>query len=55
MNLVRYETEAGGGLPAYSIVIRIEEPGVDELVVRFEYELLRGTGDAPDEHPMIPS
>jgi hypothetical protein len=47
MNQVRYETEAGGGLPASSLVMRIEEPGVDELVVRFDYEVLRSTGDAP--------
>ena len=49
MNQVRYETEAGGGLPASSLVMTIEEPGADELVVRFDYETLRRAGDAPGE------
>jgi len=49
MKQVRYETEAGAGLPASSLVMTIEEPGADELVVRFEYETSRRSGDAPSE------
>lgn len=49
MRQVRYETEAGGGLPASSLVMTIEEPGTGELVVRFEYETLRRETDAPGE------
>jgi acetylaranotin biosynthesis cluster protein L len=49
MNEVRYETEAGGGLPASSLVMTIEEPGGGTLSVRFEYETLRRTGDAPSD------
>ena len=49
MNQVRYETEAGGGLPASSLVMSIEGQDPEELVVRFEYEILRPTGDTPDD------
>lgn len=49
MRQVRYETEAGGGLPASSLLMTIEEHGVDELVVRFEYETLRRDSDARGE------
>lgn len=49
MRQVRYETEAGGGLAASSLVMTIEEPGADELIVRFEYQTLRRAGDAPSE------
>ncbi len=49
MKQVRYETEAGGGLPASSLVMTIEEPEADLLFVRFEYETLRREGDAPGE------
>ncbi len=46
---VRYETEAGGGVPASSLVMTIEEPEAELLFVRFEYETLRREGDAPGE------
>ncbi len=49
MKRVRYETEAGGGLPASSLVMTIEEPAAELLFVRFEYETLRREGDAPGE------
>jgi hypothetical protein len=49
MTRVRYETEAGGGLPASSLVMTIEEHGEAELAVRFEYETRRPEGDAPAE------
>lgn len=49
MTRVRYETQAGGGLPASSLVMTIEEPSANELVVRFEYETVRRAGDAPGE------
>jgi len=49
MKQVRYETEAGEGLPASSLVMSIEGQSTDELMVRFEYEILRRTGDAPGD------
>jgi hypothetical protein len=49
MTRVRYETEAGVGLPASTLVMSIEEHGEGELAVRFEYEILRRAGDAPQE------
>ena len=49
MKQVRYETEAGGGIPASSLVMTIEGRSTDELAVRFQYEIVRRTGDAPDE------
>ena len=49
MNQVRYETEAGEGLPASSLVMTIEEPEAEQLFVRFDYETLRSEGDAPGE------
>jgi len=49
MNCVRYETQAGGGLPASSLAMSIEEPRADELVVRFSYEIVRDPGDAPEQ------
>jgi len=49
MNRVRYETDAGEGIPASSLVMTIEEPEADQLFVRFDYETLRPEGDAPSE------
>lgn len=49
MRQVRYETDAGEGLPASSLVMSIEEPEADVLFVRFDYETLRREGDAPSE------
>ena len=48
MHRVRYETEAGGGLPASSLVMTIEDHGQEQLAVRFEYQTLRLESDAPD-------
>ena len=49
MRQVRYETDAGGGLPASSLVMTIEEHEADQLFVRFDYETLRRSGDAPSD------
>ena len=49
MKQVRYETEAGRGLPASSLVMSVEAHSADELLVRFEYEIVRRSGDAPGD------
>lgn len=49
MQSVRYQTEAGAGVPASSLVISIEEPGVEQLAVRFEYTSDRHSGDAQQD------
>jgi hypothetical protein len=38
MQQVRYDTEASAGIPAASLVMRIEEPEPEQLFVRFDYE-----------------
>jgi hypothetical protein len=45
MRQVRYETEAGGGMPASSLVMTIEEHAENELAVRFDYERKSSAGD----------
>ncbi len=47
MQQVRYEIEAAGDSPAATLVMTIEEPEVEQLFVRFDYETLQGEDAAP--------
>jgi hypothetical protein len=47
MNRVCYAIEAAGDSPAATLVMSIEEPEVNQLFVRFDYETLQYDGAAP--------
>ena len=47
MRQVRYEIEAAGDSPAATLVMTIEEPELDQLFVRFDYETLQSEAAAP--------
>ncbi len=49
MKQIRYDTEAGEGLPASSLVMTIEEYEGEQLFVRFDYATSRPAGDEPGE------
>ncbi len=47
MRQIRYEIEASGNSPAATLVMTIEEPGPEQLFVRFDYETLPASAAAP--------
>jgi Acetylaranotin biosynthesis cluster protein L len=47
MRQVRYEIEAAEDSPAATLVMTIEEPELEQLFVRFDYETLHGDATAP--------
>jgi hypothetical protein len=49
MKKIRYDTAAGEGLLASSLVMTIEEHESEQLFVRFDYATARPAGDAPGE------
>ena len=49
MQQVRYAIEAVGDSPAATLTMTIEEPGAQQLLVRFDYETLQQDASAPLE------
>jgi hypothetical protein len=46
---VRYDTDADGEIPSATLVMRIEEPQLGQLFVRFEYETPGGSGQGDED------